>query len=319
VGDSALAANTTGISNTALGRNALSSAATVNSNTAVGTSALRLNSSNQNTAVGALALDGNTTACCNTAVGAFAMSGSGGGSNAAVGQAALQLTSGNSNTAVGTSAMANSPSGDGNVAVGLAALGNASGNLNIAIGRSAGLNVAGGSSNIHVGHLGLAADSATIRIGTPGTQTATFVAGIRGVTTGTANAIPVLVDSAGQLGTVSSTGRAKQDVADMGAASRDLLGLRPVTFRYRQASSDGTRPRQYGLVAEEVAEVYPDLVAYDDDGQPSTVFYHVLPAMLLNELQRQERELTALRGELAELRDRLEALGALQRAARSGE
>ena len=105
----------------------------------------------------------------------------------------------------------------------------------------------------------------------------------------------------------------------MGAASQPLLRLRPVTFRYRQASNDGTRPLQYGLIAEEVAEVYPDLVAYGPDGQPSTVFYHVLPAMLLNELQRQERELTALRRELAELRAQLEALGALRRAARVGE
>ena len=123
----------------------------------------------------------------------------------------------------------------------------------------------------------------------PETHTSTFIAGIRGVTTGVADAIPVMVDSAGQLGTVSSSRRFKFDIADMGGASNGLMRLRPVTFRYKQATADGTHPIEYGLIAEEVAEVNRDLVVYEEDGQALTVKYHLLPTMLLNEVQRQQR------------------------------
>ena len=109
----------------------------------------------------------------------------------------------------------------------------------------------------------------------------------------------IVLEAAEGIGTVTSSRRFKQDINDMGDASRDLLRLRPVSFRYKQQSADGTRPIQYGLIAEEVAEVYPELVAYDSTGQPTAVLYHVLPAMLLNEVQRQERELVALRQALA--------------------
>ncbi len=122
-------------------------------------------------------------------------------------------------------------------------------------------------------------------LGLQGTQTKTVIAGIRGITTGVANGIPVLIDSTGQLGTVSSSRRYKEDIEDMAGASGRLLSLRPVTFRYRQAFADGSKPIQYGLVAEEVAEVFPDLVVYNEDGEPETVKYHVLATMLLNELQ----------------------------------
>ena len=124
------------------------------------------------------------------------------------------------------------------------------------------------------------------------------------MTTANANAVAVLIDSAGQLGTISSSRRFKEDIQDMGEMSRRLLRLRPVTFRYKQASADGSKPLQYGLIAEEVAEVFPELVAYDKDGQPTTVFYHIMPSLLLNELQQQQSQIAAQQERI----DRLEKL-----------
>jgi hypothetical protein len=126
------------------------------------------------------------------------------------------------------------------------------------------------------------------------------VAGVRGVTTGNHDGVPVVIDSAGQLGTVNSSRRFKEDIQDMGEASRRLLSLRPVTFRYQKPFADGSKPLQYGLIAEEVAEVYPDLVAHSADGQIETVKYQVLDSMLLNEVQRQDSELHELRARIAE-------------------
>jgi hypothetical protein len=113
------------------------------------------------------------------------------------------------------------------------------------------------------------------------------VAGIRGITTGNNDAIPVVIDSNGQLGTVSSSRRFKEDIQDMDTASSDLMRLHPVIFRYQKPFADGSKPIQYGLIAEEVAEVYPDLVARSADGQIETVKYQVLDSMLLNELQKE--------------------------------
>src|SRR6185436_10412484 len=117
----------------------------------------------------------------------------------------------------------------------------------------------------------------------------TFVAGIRGITTGVADAIPVVIDSNGQLGTISSSIRFKEDIHDMADASRRLLRLRPVTFRYTQAYINGAKPIQYGLIAEEVAEVFPELAVRGADGQVETVHYETLNVLLLNELQQQIR------------------------------
>ena len=97
------------------------------------------------------------------------------------------------------------------------------------------------------------------------------------------------MSASGQLGVAASSRRFKEDIHDMGPASQRLLALRPVTFRYKQPTADGTKPVQYGLIAEEVAEVYPDLVVYDKDGQVQTVQYHKLVPMLLNELQREHK------------------------------
>jgi hypothetical protein len=150
----------------------------------------------------------------------------------------------------------------------------------------------------------------TIRIGEVGTQTSFFAAGIRGVTTGINDAIPVVIDTGGQLGTVSSSRRFKEDIQDMGDASRGLMRLRPVTFRYQKPFADGTKPIQYGLIAEEVADVFPDLVARSSDGQIETVKYQLLDSLLLNEVQRQQREIEvkAQLDGVSELRSRLVAL-----------
>ena len=151
-----------------------------------------------------------------------------------------------------------------------------------------------------------------IRIGTQGTnlinQTSFFAAGIRGVTTGNNDAIPVVIDSNGQLGTVSSSRRFKEDINDMDTVSGGLMRLRPVTFRYRKPFADGSKPIQYGLIAEEVADVYPDLVVHSADGQIETVKYQVLDSMLLNELQKEHKQVQEQAETIRVLETRLAAL-----------
>ena len=247
---------------------------------------------NNNVAVGQNALEGLTSGLSNTGVGNGALlSITFGQANVAVGHLALDsMSSGSFNVAVGTDALAVNQTGSDNVAIGRFALGgNNNGNNNIAIGTEAGFS-SQGNNNIFIGSDGAAFDSNRINIGTNSFHTRTFIAGINGVTTG-APAIDVVIDANGQLGTVSSSRRYKEDIRDMRDASKGLVNLRPVTFRYKQAYADGAKPIQYGLIAEEVAEVYPDLVVYDDDGQADTVQYRKVNAMLLNEVQRQHREL----------------------------
>ncbi len=225
----------------------------------------------------------------------------------AVGFEALKATTTGSNIAVGHQALVANETGGNNTAVGMLALvSNVSGSDNTAIGHRAGMS-ATGSDNVYINNLGVIGESNTTRIGNAGDHGRTFIAGIRGVTTGLADAISVLVDANGQLGTVSSSRRYKEDIRDMADTSR-LLDLRPVTFRYRQAYTDGSTPIQYGLIAEEVAEVYPDLVVYAGDGQAETVQYRKVNAMLLNELQRQFRRRHALVGQLEALLARVAEL-----------
>jgi hypothetical protein len=258
-------------------------------NTALGISALSSNttSGDGNTAVGAFALGANTTGQENTAFGWNALrSNTTGESNTAVGSYALVASTGDSNVAIGREALANITTGSGN----------------IAIGSLAGIDLSGGAfSDIHIGNAGSPSDNNTIRIGQG--QASFFAAGIRGVTTGNNDAIPVVIDSNGQLGTVSSSRRFKEEIQDMGDASRALLRLRPVTFRYQKPFDDGSKPIQYGLVAEEVAEVFPDLVARSADGQIETVKYQVLDSLLLNEVQRQQAEIASLQGQIQELQE----------------
>lgn len=160
----------------------------------------------------------------------------------------------------------------------------------------------------------------TIQIGVQGLQTSFIVAGVSGTTTGVADALPVVIDSNGQLGTISSSQRFKEDIQDMGDASSDLLRLRPVTFRYKQAYKDGSKPIDYGLIAEEVADVYPDLVVRNKDGEIQTVQYQKLTPMLLNEVQKlhadldQQNQRAQQQDEtIRQLQDRLAALEALLR------
>jgi hypothetical protein len=295
-------------------------------NTAVGVQALQnVNTSGrENTAMGYFALQSDTNGSNNTAIGMQAMQTTvSGGGNTAVGYAALYSENGDSNTAIGGFSLSGATTGYFNTASGFDSLGstttggsntahgayalnaNTSGSYNIAIGYQAALNVSGAnSSNIHIGNTGVSTDSHVIRIGaTAGiiAQTSFFAAGIAGVTTGSNNAVPVVIDSYGQLGTISSSRRFKEDIHDMGEASRGLMQLRPVTFRYQKAFDDGSKPVQYGLIAEEVEEVYPDLVARSADGQVQTVKYQVLDSMLLNEVQRQQQEISELKERLAKL------------------
>jgi hypothetical protein len=218
-------------------------------------------------------------------------------------------TSGNSNTAIGSLAAALNATGIDNVAVGGGALGlNVAGSNNIAIGAAA-AQVSGDLNNtIEIGNIGVVGDDGVIRLGTAGTHTSFFAAGIRDVTTGASDAVGVVIDSTGQLGTINSSRRYKEDIKDMGDASSGLMRLRPVTFRYKQAYSDGSKPIDYGLIAEEVEQVYPDLVAHLANGDVETVQYQKVNAMLLNEVQKQHAELERQRDEITALRGRLEAL-----------
>jgi Chaperone of endosialidase len=292
VGQSAGASNT-GSGNTGTGFQALFSNTGGFNNTAAGDGALYSNTTGEgNTAAGVLALKANTTGNANTAAGLGALFSSTTGSyNSAAGfEALLHNTTGNSNTAAGFEALLNTTTGSGNTA----------------IGNSAGSGLTGGdSNNIDINHGGFAGDSGVIRIGTAGTQTATYIAAIYGVTTGSPAASSVFVDLNGQLGTLASSRRYKEDILDMGNSSDGLLRLRPVTFRYKKPYADGSKPIQFGLIAEEVAEVYPDLVVRGKDGQPETVQYYKLDAMLLNEVQKLARVHAADQAELAQLQSQI--------------
>jgi hypothetical protein len=276
-------------------------------NTFVGITAGNTTTSGQdNTALGEGALTQNTVGIRNTAVGRRALAGNAAGNfNTAFGQGSLESNvTGRSNTAIGDRALFGNVAGENNAAVGGGALENNTGSANVALGTNAGLNSTFGSNNIYLGSFvqGAAGESNTMYLGRLGTQTRTMIAGVRGITTGIANAVNVVIDSAGQLGTISSSRRFKEDIRDMDAASERLLRLRPVTFRYTQPFAGGEKPIQYGLIAEEVAEVFPDLAVRGADGQIETVQYQKLDAMLLNELQKLHREVQALKAEIARLR-----------------
>jgi hypothetical protein len=290
IGAFALSSNTGGLDNTAAGFNALASNTTGNDNTANGAFALRFNTTGfnntatgvrallrnrdgvQNTANGIIALQNNTSGVNNTASGAFALS-----SN----------TVGSDNTANGSSALDSNTEGSDNTASGFAALGsNTTGNNNIALGVNAGSILTAGDNNIYIGNAGVDAESNTIRIGTVGTHTKTFIAGIRGATV---SGIGVVVNANGRLGVNPSSQRFKDEIKPMDKVSEAILALKPVTFRYKQ-EIDPERTPQFGLVAEDVDKVNPDLVARDAKGEVYTVRYEAVNAMLLNEFLKQYRK-----------------------------
>ena len=297
--------NTSGSNNTGNGFEALAFNTTGNNNAAIGYRALYSNTTgHDNVATGYQALYSNTTGFYNMANGQQALySNATGYQNTANGvQALFRNTSGFNNTAYGFQALAFNISGQINTAIGYNALFNNTGTGNTALGQAAGFLLTTGSNNIDIGNEGAPAESDTIRIGD--SQTATFVAGIFGTTTGIADAVPVMIDSAGQLGTTSSSQRFKKEIKPMEQASEAILSLQPVTFQYK---SDPTGRAQFGLIAEEVAKVNPALVVRDAKGEIYSVRYDAVNAMLLNEflkehrtVQEQQKEIKALAAQLRE-------------------
>lgn len=286
-GSGTLQANTTGLENHAMGFHALYQNIVGNQNMAVGSYALENNLASINTAAGYSALQTNTTGTNNTALGYLALQASPTASNnTAVGGFALRNLAGsssNSNTAVGQSAGMNLTSGNGNVL----------------IGSAAGLNLTTGTNNIDIGNGGVAGESSTTRIGTA--QTSVFIAGINGATSSGGTA--VFINSSGQLGTITSSRRYKENIQDMDKSSEALLALRPVTFQYKPEIDPKGIP-QFGLIAEEVEKIDSDLVVRDEKGAVQTVRYEQVNAMLLNEFLKEHQRVKTLERRLAELETR---------------
>ena len=309
VGYQALLYNTTGFQNTASGGDALETNTTGYQNTASGFGALLGNTVGiQNTASGYYALGTNTTGNYNTASGFKAM---------------VDNTIGVSNTASGIQALTSNTTGNDNTVSGYYALAsNTTGNSNIAIGFSAGVNApVANDDTIYIGATGAVGDlPGSIQIGTVATETTgsirigsnqaggTFMSGIYAATA--VSGLEVYVSSNGQLGTMNSSSRFKEQITDMGDSSSKLLQLRPVNFFYKPEFDDGSHQLQYGLIAEDVAKVYPEMVAYANDGKVLSIKYQLLAPMLLNELQKQAVQNLQQAQDIRSLEDRLAALEA---------
>ncbi len=324
-GYAALLSNDSGFYNTAAGLQSMVGNASGYWNAAFGVNSLGNNNSGySNTGAGVMALCGNTTGFENTAAGAFALSGgtftlprtlnpcpnATGDDNSAMGAYALNgNVSGSFNTANGASALRANTTGAGNTAVGVGALQSTTiGGNNTALGAYAGSNITSGWRNIDIDNFGEKGDAGIIRVGTSGKQFATYIAGINGVhLTGSA----VYISSSGQLGVLASSERYKTAIEPMAQRTEKLTQLRPVTFRLK---TDPKGELQYGLIAEEVAKVYPELVIRDEKGQVEGVRYEELAPMLLNEVQKQNvrlAELDDLKSEVADLKRANEQLQAI--------
>lgn len=308
-GAAALLSNSSGFQNTANGAFALLFNTTGSFNTAIGDSALYSNLEGiGNTATGASALRNNMTGGFNTAMGNGALlDNTAGSNNTATGTGALAAnTTGEGNTASGFQALFSNVDGDLNTAIGWQALhDNTSGTDNIAVGVDAGLSLTTGSHNIDIGHSGVAGESGTIRIGNNIHTTQAFIAGISGVTV--PGGVAVIVDINGHLGTNVSSARFKDEIRRMDKASEAILALKPVTFCYKKELDPNGIP-QFGLVAEDVAKVNPDLVARDAEGELYTVRYEAVNAMLLNEFLKQHSTVQELKKEVADLKNTLQTL-----------
>jgi trimeric autotransporter adhesin len=328
-GTATLVNNSTGGNNTAVGSFALNSNSTAFNNTAVGAGALRANTTGQsntatgvgalisnidgggNTATGVFALNANDHGALNTATGVAALqSNTAGDDNTAMGAGALNFnTIGSENTAVGQNALQNNIDGSENTAIGVGALAaNLNSNANTAIGTLAGGNITG-QFNICIGAgvQGVGGDN-TIRIGDnlPDTQgdSACYIGGIYNQLGEPATFTSVGIDALGKLATASSSRRFKRDIKPMDEVSEAILALKPVTFHYKR---DSKNTPCFGLIAEEVAEVDPDLVVRDKDGEISTVRYDQVNAMLLNEFLKEHRKVGALEVRIAKQRKDFEA------------
>ena len=252
---------------------------------------------NGNTAEGTGALFSLTSGAWNTADGFQALkSDTTGGASSAVGYRALfSNTTGAANTAVGAQALYN----------------NVGGSHNTALGQNAGINIRG-SYNIDIGNAGAVGDTNTIRIGSAGIQTDTYISGIHGhplPDNGTLQ--PVFVNNAGQLGTLTSpsSARFKEEIKPMDKVSEAILALKPVTFRYKKELDPNGVP-QFGLVAEDVVKVNPDLVKRDGDGKLYTVRYEAVNAMLLNEFLKEHRKVDQLQATATEQAQEIKQLTA---------
>jgi len=309
--------------NTAEGFMALHSLTTGVNNTAMGVNALFSDTDGfGNTAVGAFALESNTTGFGNAATGTVALlSNTTGFRNTAMGRRTLVFnTTGTFNTATGANALEDNTTGNYNTASGVCALcSQTTGNLNIALGVGAGENLTTENNNIDIANLGVAGDANTIRIGEPTAvtepvfgvtlpaHTATFIAGIYGKTASGGTA--VYINSSGQLGTLTSSARFKQDIHSMDKASEAILALQPVTFRYKQELDPKGIP-QFGLVAEQVEKVNPDLVARDAEGKAYSVRYEAVNAMLLNEFLKEHKKVEQLEATAVRQQKEIETLTA---------
>lgn len=220
-----------------------------------------------------------------------------GSSNTAVGDGTLlECTTGGGNTCMGASNSSTITTGGNNTLIGFSCCNTlATGSYNTAIGETTGISyTTNESSNILLAHPGVITENNTMHLGEHGAGNRQvnrcFIAGIRGITTGVADAIPVLIDSVHQLGTISSSRRYKDNIQDMGDQSSIIMKLRPVTFNYKKHPEVNT----WGLIAEEVDEIFPNLVVYNENKEPETVKYHELIVLLLNEVQKLSKRIEEL-------------------------
>jgi Chaperone of endosialidase len=293
-----------------------------NNNTAVGANALSRNSAADNTASGYSALYSNSTGTSNSAIGFESLyANSTGNQNTASGFRALYSNTADDNSALGFAALLDNKTGDrnsalgsqalfhsggtGNDAVGYQALyGNTTGNNNVAVGYQAGYYQTTGSDNIYIGNLGVAGENGAIRVGTASQQSGAFIAGIENTKlTGSA----VYVTASGQLGVLASSERYKTDIAPISTSTEKLQQLHPVSFHLK---ADPKGPVQYGLIAEEVNKVYPELVIRDEAGKIQGVHYEELAPMLLNEMQKQQSRIAVLDAKIAKLEQMNESMQA---------
>jgi hypothetical protein len=284
-GQKALSGLTTGIGNTAVGWFSLFSNTDGSFNTALGAGTLLFNvgdqasgEGTQNTAIGTAALLSNTTGASNTATSTTAL---------------LNNTTGNDNVATGVRALFSNTTGSSNIAIGSSALpNNTSGNFNIAVGSGAGGAITDAFNCIAIGHSGANVNQSC------------FIGNIRNAVVAP-DAVSVLIDSAGKLGTTSgSSRRFKKEIKPMDKTSEAILALKPVTFQYKE---DKTNTLQFGLIAEEVAKINPDLVVRDDNGEIYAVRYDAVNAMLLNEFLKEHHRVKELKSAMAQQRKDFEA------------
>jgi hypothetical protein len=285
----------TGIYNTAVGWFALSSDIDGKYNTAIGAGTLLASTAEQNTATGAGALLANTSGRSNTANGAFALlSNTQGSDSTATGDFALSRnTTGNHNTATGAAACFSNTTGSSNTAIGDSALLNSTGSNDTALGFTAGNNVTTANNVICIGSPGQNVDNSC------------YIGNISGADATGGDAVFITTD--GKLGTVNppSSARYKEEIEPMNQASEAILALKPVTFRYKK-EFDPNRMQQFGLVAEDVEKVNPNLVKRDRDGRLQTVRYDAVNAMLLNEFLKEHQKVKQLETVLNVVNRRLE-------------